>query len=220
MPTEPKVHIGTCVERLPKHEAQDNPSFVELRARGTSLPRPASLARWRADHPEMLVAVALPAQDSLQLPGDLLSWAKKATDAVGACALVVPSSARVTPTDRNRAHLSALPEHIPLPAGCLLVWAPAGVWEVDEAEAVAREAGIVATRDPLQHPSLTTGVPGYLRVQAHGVQSRLSEGALSIVAEQLVRTEAEVYVVVDSSRGAKDAQRLNALLQLEQTPAL
>ena len=96
-----------------------------------------------------------------------------------------------------------------------VVWEAPPAWDPDDALALALEAGAVAARDPLSHPTYKAKF-GYYRLPGPaGHKSRYEDPALERLAEivRVSKHETSVWVFTNVDMFA-DAKRLKKLLKL------
>lgn len=212
-----RIHAGATLDRPPGPKYRSALRFAEI-ALGAPLPRVATLARWRealGDDMELGLVAPRPTLVSprgpLRLDDDLedaVGWLLEAADALAVRALVFPTGAEVTTGQRDRDRLAAYFDRIPEVEGRLRVWAPAGLWEPDMAEAHARALGLVYGFDPLEAP-VPAGPVAYGRLRAIGARRRFGEGLLFEVQDRLQACGAEeAYVTIESPRSFREAVAL------------
>lgn len=218
----PTLHAGAQLERAPGQKYLATLQFAEL-APKPPLPRPATLASWRARMPEgFRASIVAPRPAIVSEDGPMrfdealragLSWLREAADAVDAAFIVVPTEAQLTTGQRDRDLMSAYFERIG--NGRPLVWAPAGLWEPELAHPFAQKLGVLRAIDPLEEEG-PLGATGYARLRAMGGRSRLTDGILVEVSERLLSSVSEdVYVAIESPRSFQDAVRLHQLTVAE-----
>ncbi len=216
----PRIHVGAILERPPGPRYTAALRFAELSFRST-LPRPATLRRWRASLPVgFRVALRVPpfAMQSdrgvLRLDERLedgLRWVLDAAEATEASLLVVATGSVLTTGRRDRERLAAYFDRL-RGANRPLVWAPDGLWRAEMAVRQAERMGVVYAVDPFED-RVPDGDLTYLRLKALGARSRFSEGMLLELADQLVEMPSgECYVTFDSPRSFREATRLRAML--------
>lgn len=214
------IHAGATLDRKPGPKYCKDLHFAELQLQGPA-PKMATLKRWRGElADEFQLAFVAPhgaihAPDGRLLRGDDLreaaAWLKDATKALAAFALVLPTSATVTPGQRDRERLRTYFGQLDDP-GFDLVWHPTGLWEPSTAQAFARKCEVTYACDPLQH-DLPPSSLRYARLQAMGGRNRLGDGLLYDLNDQLqVMGGPEVFVAIDSPRAHREAVRLHAII--------
>jgi uncharacterized protein YecE (DUF72 family) len=187
--------------------------MVELRPLDTSVPRLATLRKWRKLVPPGFVfSIVLPRAVGELTPGQPLDDALAATlevaAAVEARCLIVQTPPSVRPTTANKKRLAALFARIP-PEGTVRCWEPGGLWEREDVIATARALGVLPVLDAARDP-LPNGPIVYTRLRALGKSAALGAATIERVAERL-RRRREAYVVVE---GAPEAHRLKTALTI------
>jgi uncharacterized protein YecE (DUF72 family) len=215
------LFAGSPLDRAPGRKYVAALRFAELSLRAP-LPRVATLAGWRAGLPkDFAMALRAPRAALTSKIGPLRSDA--ATDAALATtlefakalevrALVLPTPSDLAPGARSRELLKAFVAKLPRVEGRHYVWAPSGVWEPEEIDAVCEEVGLVRAFDPLQTPTRPAGEFVYAELRALGHRSGFSLAALDDALSVITSEETtEAFVNVDSPRGFDVAKRLTQL---------
>ena len=214
------ILAGATLERPPGRKYVDALRFAELTF-PSSLPKRATLARWRASlPPEMEVALVAPRSTRISALGAFrfdeelersLAWYVAAREATDAHA-VIPTGAELSTSKRDRERFAAWIARLPRREGRHVVWAPSGIWESEIAQPFAAELGLLCAFDPLQDDVLPSGPVGYVRLQALGGRQRFGEGWLSEVLDALEEAELEkTYVAIESGRSFREAKLLQEL---------
>ena len=148
---------GAQVERPPGKKYASALRFAEIRP-PLPVPRAGTLARWREDlADDFELALEAPLGTFRSAAGELriddgvherVVWLRDAVSALRAFALVVRTSAEVTPSKRDRDRLAACLDLLRVD-GVQLVWEARGMWEPEELSARAVELGVVPAFDPL-----------------------------------------------------------------------
>ncbi len=221
-----RVRVGAVVDRLPGPKYRAALEFAELAPR-PPLPRPTSLAREADDALELALAAPRPcvvgAKGPLVLDDALeasLTWLAEAAGAARAVAIVVPTQSDVRTGPRDRERLATYFERLRRDAGRPVVWVPGGLWEAEDAVALARELGVVCGLDPLEAMLVPAGgALAYLRVLGMGARARLGESALATIVEAASECDAErTFVAIESARSFREATRARALADESATP--
>jgi uncharacterized protein YecE (DUF72 family) len=194
--------------------------LVELRPVDAALPKSATLRAWRRKVPPSFVfSVVFPrAVSELKPSPELDAGLEHALDVareVEARCLVLATPPSVTPTDLNRKRLKALVERIPHDA-VSLAWEPHGLWEIDEAVALAEDLDLVLVVDAAREAA-PKGPIAYFRLRGLGESTRLSPAAIDKVAAELVARR-EAYVVIESTSPSSVAQALRKKVQRRAAP--
>lgn len=209
---------GAQVERPPGKKYASALRFAEIRP-PLPVPRAGTLQRWReglADDFELALEAPMGAfrgdlgelriDEGLK---DRVVWLREALGALRAFALVVRTSAEVTPSKRDRDRLAACLDLVRVD-GVQLVWEARGMWEPDEFAARAVELGTVPAFDPLLTPAPLVGPFQYARVRTVGQRARISEGLLYDIDQALAGSE-RAYVAIESGQSFRRATELQAL---------
>lgn len=214
-----RLYVGAQLERSPGPKYLEALNFAEL-ALQPPLPRAKTLAGWREALPEgFVVSLVAPRPAVASSAGPMrfdedmragLEWLLEAADVLGARAIVVPTEADTTTGQRDRDRLAAYFEHLPR-EGRLVVWAPTGLWEPEEAARFARRLGIQRAVDPLEDPPSDDEVP-YARLRAVGARRRFSQDMLHEALAAVVASEPdEAFIAIESPRSFKEATRLHQI---------
>lgn len=224
------LYAGALLERAPGPKYVRELAFAEIALR-PPLPRPATVAKWRAGLPAGFVTAMVAPREALvssrgalRFEGsmaDHLAATVAAADALEARFLVLPTTSEMTPGQRDRDLFAALLDKIGSKAGRTIVWAPAGLWEPEEAMRLAEKLGIVAAFDPLATSGIARPGPiAYARIQALGMRARLSEGLLIRALEAVLGSGAtEAFVALDAPDSFKKAIRLQTIARGAATEA-
>lgn len=223
------LHAGALVERPPGPKYTATLDFCELAFPGAP-PKASTLRRFRASLPEaFLVSLVIPPSCLRSSSGPLrfddelearFAWVLDAAAALSAKALVVPTGADVTPGQRDRDRLAALFARLPRAEGRHIVWAPSGVWEREQVEALAAREGVLPSFDPFEDP-LPEGPVVYARVRTIGARSRISSGMIFDLAEFLLESGCdEAFVAIESPRSFREAVALQTVAAGGEAPEL
>ena len=205
-----RPHVGLPLLEGSLERYAEKYDLVELRPVDASLPKSATLRAWRRKVPPSFVfSVVFPRTVSELRPSPELDKAlEHALDVareVEARCLVLATPPSVTPTDLNRKRLKALVERIPHDA-VSLAWEPRGLWETEEALALAQDLDLVLVVDAAREAA-PKGPIAYFRLRGLGESTRLSPAAIDKVAGELLARR-EAYVVIESASPASVAQAL------------
>lgn len=184
--------------------------LLEVRVDAGRAPKTSRLARMRAQVPEGFVFVVVAsAPVSALAPSDAeLEETLRVSEALGARFLLLRTPPTITPTTRRRGQLRDLVARIGQRA--TVAWEPSGVWEDDDAEALASELGVCLVRD-LTQSDAPAGEVVYTRLRALGHGGRVSAGAVDRVIDRL-ESATEVLVVVEGKSAPSVARELRAAL--------
>jgi uncharacterized protein YecE (DUF72 family) len=195
--------------------------FVEVQETNFSSPGRGTLGRWKRQGPEGFEFALLGPREVGQegfregkVVETALGMLGDVAEELGSKTAVFLAPSEFTPTKANRAvvqeFLTNVRKKFPR-----VVWEPPTSWDQDDALAVALEAGAVASRDPLNHPTYKAKF-GYYRLPGPaGHKSRYEDPALEKLAEIVSATthEDSVWVFTNVDMFA-DAKRLKKLLKL------
>ncbi len=210
-----RLYVGAQLDRPPGPKYVESLIFAEL-APKPPLPKPKTLAGWRGGLPEGFVlslvaprAAVASRRGPMRFDEELeagLGWFLEAAAALDARVLVVPTEADITTGQRDRDRLAAYFDRIPRDR--VVVWAPSGLWEPDQAHRLATKLGIQAAFDPLEDPVPPDPIV-YGRMRAIGGRQRFTEGMLMDAFAEIVAAEPdEAFVAIESPRSFKEATRL------------
>jgi hypothetical protein len=211
------VHVGAQVERTPGPKYLAALHFFELKP-AAPLPRPGSLARFRAEHPAPIAALAAPRPCIVGPRGplrfddtltDAVGWLDAACGALAARFVVIETGSDVTTGARDRDLLAVYFDRVRAD-GRTIVWSPSGLWEPDTAGAFCAKHGLLYGCDPLE-TAPPPGATAYTRLTAIGGRRRFGDDSLDRVIEVLA-PHAEAYVAIESERSFREAVRLQALV--------
>lgn len=204
------VRVGTAGFAVQRERYQSRLRFVEFTLR-PPVPSPKVLAGWRRAAPEGFTFAAVapdslygerdwPLRDPVKLQSELDRFANN-VNALGARVVVLRTPLAVSPGS------VALKRFLPVlerakGLGAILVWEPAGLWERDEAVAVASDFNAVVAGDPLQHEPEENLV--YARMRGLGTDQRYTMGRLEALAERIAGAD-EAFVVFDSGSAWREA---------------
>jgi hypothetical protein len=210
--------IGSVVQRMPGPKYTAELDFAELQLR-EPLPRVSTLRRQRHEAPEGLaLALRAPARALTSARGPLrfdaelergLAWLLEASDALAACAVLLPTPVELTPGQRSRDLLAQFAARLPRTDGRRWVWAPRGPWEPLDRYRFADSLGLACAFDPMLEPVPKIGA-SYARLQALGTRRNFPEGALQDVLE-LLDPSRESWVSIESPRAFREAAMMQRL---------
>lgn len=216
------LHVGATLDRAPRAGYFKDLSFAEL-AFKTPLPRVGRLREWRETVPASArIALVVPRSVVNQPRGALrfddtsgLDWLLAAGEAARADTFVLETRAELTPGARDRELLLKFAERITR-NGTKLVWEAGGVWEQEQAVALADQHGWIAAWDPTGNDAAPkAGI--YVRVHAIGARSRLSEGLLASIADGVLGAlessgGTAATITIDGPQGFRKAKSLVTIL--------
>jgi len=210
------LHVGAVLERPPGPKYAAALSFAELAFPG-AVPKLGTLAKWRSQLPEgFVVSLVAPygarvtEKGAFRMTPDLeeaVGWLRDARSATGARFVVAPTGSEMSTSQRDRDRFAAWCEAV----GGQIVWAPGGIWEIEDAAELAEELGIHCAFDPLQDDPVD-GDLVYCRLRAIGQRQRFSEGLLYEILATIVTLEPEMaYVSLESKQSFREATQLRRL---------
>ncbi len=214
-----RVHIGA--KELKGDLAAYAKRFDLLEIRGIEAanlkqaPSAATLRKWRRAVPPRFefAVVAGPNVGRLRvndaLEAELQAMLAAAT-VLESRVLVIATPPDVTPGKLSRDRLAALVERLPRDA-TTIVWAPAGLWEIDDAAALAKKLGVTVAVDP-SRDAVPSGSVAYARLRALGGTRAYSTAALERVVKAIGERR-DAYVVIETSGALKEAKTLKNLFR-------
>jgi hypothetical protein len=214
-----RFHIGAVLDRVPTPRYFETLSHVELTLSG--IPKGATIQKLRAGIPESAtLAVQVPPSIVKGERGalrhqdpNLYTSLITALKSFRANRTVLVTGVELSPGPRDREALTMFADRLKKAGAPPLVWQAGGPWDAEDAIAFARSIGIQPVIDPLEPPPGPLGEV-YARVRAIGVRSRLGDGLLAKIAENLLALGAEEsFVAIEAGDATKRARRLIELLQ-------
>ena len=213
------LNIGANVDRRPGPKYCEALGFAEISFNGPP-PKDNTLRRWRSELPDgfklSLVApfAAIHKSDGALLRGEELSertqWLTSAARALNADFVVVQTSSKVTPGQRDRQRLLRVFESVGSKKYALH-WQPSGLWEIRSALHFTKDLNVDIACDPLQG-DVPPGSVSYARLKAIGGRSRFGEGVLYDIADKLsYLAAAEAQVAIESEQSFREARRLQEI---------
>lgn len=184
-----KIHVGVPelrgkLERFPF-------SFVEIQA-SQSIPRGRVLKAIALARPDLTIALRTAAD--VLLGTDPEGIEKIARASARAAFVVLPTTHRTGPTKENLRRLSQVADRLRSDT-TRVAWEPHGIFEPEEEERWAREAGVVLVRDLTRSPA-PPGPTGYARIRAIGTSARPSSHHIDILVDALA-TYDEAFLIVE-----------------------
>lgn len=181
----------------------------------SSMPKPATLARYRSDRPDVRYSVRL--HPDVLTKGDVqdadVERAREAAEILGADFVVIPSGPRFTPTTRNRELLQRFTGALK-GEGRHVGWEPRGLFEANEAEQWAETADALLVRD-VSRERAPSGDLVYSRVLPFGHGKRLGQTALERLCSAL-EGKKSAYVVIDAEGASAARTNLREWLGVEE----
>ncbi len=188
--------------------------LVEVRPDPAAPIRPSVLKKWRESVPAAFVfSVVLPPIVG-ELRGDraasqALEHSLEVARILQSPVMLVATPPSVTPTTSNRKKLQELIGRIPNDV-VRIAWEPSGLWELEDARAVAAACKVVLVGDAAREP-LAPGSVAYTRLRGLGDSRRLSARRLDAVVESL-RGRRDVFVVIETDGAVQVARSVREAL--------
>lgn len=212
------LRFGAYLDRPPGPRYLAALHFAEL-GFSTTKPKPSTLARFRSGLPEPFrISLVLPNSVWQSKKGPLrndetleegLRWARAAIDELQPAFVVLPTGAHITPGSRDRSLLRSYFDA--LGDGATRVWEPGGLWQMEDADDLAADMGVVCAFDPLMEEA-PSGNICYARLNAVGGRRHFVEGALIDALEAVLHSGAdEIYVAIRSPGSFREAVRMQEL---------
>jgi hypothetical protein len=125
--------------------------------------------------------------------------------------VVVATSAAVTTGARDRERLREYFARIPRTGDRLLIWKPAGLWEAEATQSMARALSVVGGFDGVEDPVPDGGVV-YASLLAEGVRRSFPHAQLLDLLDKLQSSKASrAFVTIESGQSFREARLLQAL---------
>jgi uncharacterized protein YecE (DUF72 family) len=195
--------------------------FVEVQETHAALPGTGTVRRWRREAPPGFVFSLLAPREMAQeglLKSKVADAGLKSLTEV-AKELDAKIAVFIAPSDLapNRTNKGLIKDFL----GGLkrkfetLVWEPPPTWDPDDADAVARESGAIAARDPLTHGTTDAPMAYYRLPGPAGHKSRYEDPAIDRLAQVAsnAKNNDAIYVFTNVDMFA-DAKRLKKALEL------
>ncbi|MEM1418914.1 MAG: hypothetical protein AAGH15_28735, partial [Myxococcota bacterium] len=187
----------------------------------STVPRPATLRRWRSSLEAPLdVGLVVPYGARVSDAGpyrrdealdERIGWVLEAAEAAEAAFLVLPTGSELTTSARDRERFARYLEAL-RPNERPVVWSPAGLWEAELAYPFAAKLGVRCAFDPLQDPAPPGDGPLHARLKALGGRQRFGDGVLYDLVDKLEDAgPGRAYVAFESPRSFREALRLQEL---------
>lgn len=195
--------------------------FVEIQDTHVAVPGMGSLRRWRKEAPPgfefALLGPREIGQEGFRV-GKIVETALKTIEGV-AKELNATTAVFVAPADfaSNKNNKAAVREFLTMARGHFqrIVWEAPSTWNANDAEAIAKDAGVIAARDPLTQ-GLSRADHAYYRLPGPaGHKSRYEDPAIEKLAELASEAKhSEVHYVFTNVDMFADAKRLKKALKL------
>ncbi len=213
----PRIHIGTRTLQGKLERYATKFDLLEVRSDADAPLRTQTLRRWRkAVPPSFVFSVVLPPEVTQLRPGprfdEMLASSLEAARILESPVIVLATPPSVTPTATHRKRLADLVARIPHDV-VRIAWEPSGLWEPEDAMALARKLGLVLVRDAARE-ALPPGNVAYTRLRGLGEASRLSATRAGQVAEGLARFR-ESFIVVETDLPARTGKLLRERIEAE-----
>jgi uncharacterized protein YecE (DUF72 family) len=207
------VHVGLPALNGSLAKYATKFDLLEVRPVTQTLPKPSKLRGWRKEVPPSFVfSVLLPDIVATLRPSkeadEALAQSLAVAEALEARCIVLTTPPDVTPTALNKKRLAELVAKLPQDV-VLLGWEPRGIWDLDEADTVAKNLKLSlivdATRDAPRK-----GAVMYTRLRGIGMSARLSASGLE-TARASFAGRREVFVIVETASPGRIATALRDL---------
>ena len=210
-----RVHIGKRAVQGHLESYAQRFDMVEVRPDLDAPVRPAALKKWRASVPAPFVfSVVLPTAvfdaRNDKLAHQALDQSLEVARLLQSPVIVIATPVSFTPTSSNRRRLAALVAKLPDDV-VRLAWEPAGLWELEEARAIASNLKLTLVTDAARE-QLPPGPIAYTRLRGLGDARRMSSARLERVLDNL-RGRREAYVVIETDGASHVAKALREGLQ-------
>ncbi len=214
-----RLHIGA--KELRGDVAAYAKRFDLLEVRGLDAaqqklaPTDATLRRWRKAVPAVFEFSViggpnlgkLKAGDALEAELGVLL---KSVTLLEARVIVIATAPDVSPSKLWRDRLAKLIDRLPRDASSI-VWEPSGLWEIEDAAALAKKLEITVAVDPARD-AMPEGPVAYGRLRAAGGTRAFSTTALQKVADTIGERR-DAYVVFETTGALKEGKILRALVR-------
>jgi uncharacterized protein YecE (DUF72 family) len=188
-------------------------------------PKEATLKKWRKEAgPSLAFSLVAPRALSAVRPGpaldDALARLLEAQRILLARFVVLSTPTEVTPSDLNRERLGRVIARIREGLGeaatmVRIAWEPHGVWESEDAAALAAKLGVDLALDPLADPREPFFHPAlrYWRLGTVGGRTEFPPARLRYLAEVIAgqQGDGELVVIFDTPHATREAKRLRTL---------
>lgn len=191
---------------------------VKMDAIGRNSPTPATTAalrRWRKQVPPHFdfSVVASSALAKLK-PDDAVEKEiedlKQAATALEARVVVISTPPEVTPSAVWRERLKRAVDKLPRDV-TQIVWEPHGLWELDDAAALARKWDVILAVDAARDP-VPEGQVAYVRLRALGETRSFGPSALERVVDSIGERR-DAYVVLETTSALTECKTLRRIAQ-------
>jgi uncharacterized protein YecE (DUF72 family) len=194
--------------------------FVEVQETHVTLPGTGTIRRWRREAPKGFMFAMLSPREIGQegfRDGKVTETALKSLIEVGK-ELQATTAVFVSPPEfsASRGNKSVLKEFLQGVRKKFerVVWEPSAMWDADDADALATEAGVVAARDPLAHGTSQAPIAYYRLPGPAGHKSRYEDPAIEKLAElsRTAKNKDATYVFTNVDMFA-DAKRFKKAIK-------
>lgn len=197
---------------------KDRFDLVEVRPVDTSLPRPATLRKWRKTvSPGFVFSVVLPRVVGELAGGKALDEALATSLDVAALlearCIVLHTPVSFRPTAANRKKLADFFGRVPA-EGVVRCWEASGLWEREDIIATARGAAVLPVLDAARE-ALSPGPIAYTRLRALGSSASLGAGTVEKISDQL-RGRREAFVVIEGPGAVRVKAALSMMMARQQ----
>ncbi len=215
------ITVGCCGFPVPATRYFKEFSYTEVADTHGATPASGSVRRWRREAPPTFRFAVIATKEigaegfreGKVIENALTTMTDVAKDLSAATGLFI-APPEFTSSRANKAAVKEFLTHV-RPRFERVVWEPPPSWESSDAEIIARDAGVIAARDPLAH-GLSPAKVGYYRMPGPaGHKSRYEDPAIDKLAElaRAAKHEDAFYVFTNVDMFA-DAKRFKKLMKL------
>jgi uncharacterized protein YecE (DUF72 family) len=215
------ITVGCCGFPVPATRYFKEFSYTEVGDAHGATPASGSVRRWKREAPPTFRFAIIATKEigaegfreGKVIENALTTMTHVARDLSAATGLFI-APAEFTSSRANKAAVKEFLTHV-RPRFERVVWEPPPSWEASDAEAIARDAGVIAARDPLSH-GLSPAKVGYYRLPGPaGHKSRYEDPAIDKLAElaRAAKHDDAFYVFTNVDMFA-DAKRFKKLMKL------
>jgi uncharacterized protein YecE (DUF72 family) len=209
-PLMARLHIGkrSVLGKLESYAQRFD--LVEVRPDPSAPMRAPALKKWRECVPAPFVfSVVLPAviteARNERAASEALEQSLEVARVLQSPVIVIATPLSFTPTSSNKRKLGELAAKLPHDV-VRLAWEPSGLWELEDARAVASSLKLTLVGDAAREP-LASGPIAYTRLRGLGDARRMSAARLERVLSSL-RGRRESYVVIETDGASHVARAL------------
>ncbi len=212
-----RFHIGSDARTANVKSYAKRFDFMEVVAGGPSVPSESTLRRFRKSVPPHFdfSVVAGPSLARVKPSEALereLALAIRAVDALQARCLLLATPSEVTPSPLHRERIAKVLDRMRRDP-TYVVWEPRGLWETEDAAAMARAWGVVLAIDAARE-AVPPGPVAYVRLRALGETRSFGLAALERVV-RAIGARRDAFVILETPAAATEAKNLRMLAEQE-----